>query len=145
MGLADTLTDQSKKSAVIADCMQLLEQEVADKSGLSGVAIKAGYKAVKGIRPGFIENVVTDLLPEFANAVEPLVDEATEKGESTQAYLTQNKSRVADSLLAITDGKAERSTNKLIKKTYGKLRKIAKSNVEAAVPRLGGLIERHTA
>jgi len=142
--LSEVLTDPERKDRVVADCLDLIDQEVADKSGLSGMAIKGGYKAVKGIRPGFLKNVVTDLLPQFADAVEPIYQEAVDKDVGVKRHFGANTSRVADSLLAITDAKAERSTNKLIKRTYNSLRGQAKKNVEAAVPRLGGVIEKHT-
>lgn len=141
--LADVLASPEKKATVVDDCCTLVDQEVADKSGLSGLAIKAGYAAVKGVKPGFIKNTVGDLLPEFAKAIDPLFAEAKSKGEPVGAYFTKYASRAADLLLALTDGKAERSTNALVKATYGRLRPSAKKNVEQAMPRLGRLIEKH--
>ena len=52
--------------------------------------------------------------------------------------------RVADALLTITDDKAKRSKSGMVKGTYEKLRGSAKKNVEAAVPRIGAMIEKHT-
>jgi hypothetical protein len=141
--LPDVLNDPSKKPAVVADCLVLIDQEVADKGGISGMAIKAGYAAVKGIKPGFVQNVVTDLVPEFAQALDGLFVEAKEKGAAIEAHFTSNAGRVADALLAITDGKAQRSKSGVVKGTYDKLRGTAKKNVEAAVPRLSRLIQKH--
>jgi hypothetical protein len=141
--LKDSLLDESKKSAVIDDCLQLIDQEVADKSGLSGLAIKAGYGVVKGVKPGFVKQAVTDLLPEFAVALDPLYQEAKTKKIGVADYMVQNTSRVADALLAITDAKAQRSKSGAVKGTYEKLRGSAKKNVEQAVPRLGKMIEKH--
>jgi hypothetical protein len=142
--LADVLNSPERKSQVVRDCLAIIDAEVADKSGLSGMAIKTGYKAVKGIKPGFVEKVVHDLLPEFADAVDPVYQEAVAEGRPVQQHFVAHAGRVADDLLAITDGRAERSQNNLVKKTYGKLRGQAKKNVEAAVPRLGELVEKHT-
>lgn len=141
--LRDALTDEGKRKAVVEDCVQLIDAEVADKGGMSGMAIKAGYKAVKGIKPGFIPKVVNDLLPEFAGALQPIYAEAKEKGEPVAPYLTKNSARVAEALLAITDGKADRSDRGLVKNTYKRLRPTAKQNVEAAIPRLGKLVEKY--
>src|SRR5690242_9550291 len=55
--LAEVLTSDAKKAAVVDDCCTLIDQEVSDKGGLSGIAIKAGYSAVKGIKPGFVKHV----------------------------------------------------------------------------------------
>lgn len=142
--LAEVLTSSDKKSRVVTDTLSIIDAEVADKGGLSGMAIKAGYKAVKGIKPGFLEKVVNDLLPEFADAIEPIYQEAVQKSRPVRDYFVEQRSRVADSLLAITDGKAQRSKSGVVKATYERLRGSAKKNVEEAVPRLGGLIEKHT-
>src|SRR5262249_40746317 len=141
--LVDTLTSESKKPAVVEDCLHLIDAEVADKSGFSGLAIKAGYGAVKGIRPGFIKNVVSDLLPEFAVALQPFYDEAKSKNLPVADYFKDNSERVAGALLAITDAKAEKAKSNVVKGTYQKLRGSAKKNVEQAVPRLGQMVEKH--
>ena len=44
---------------------------------------------------------------------------------------------------SITDEKAKRAKSGMIKGTYDKLRSSAKKNVEAAVPRLAAMIEKH--
>jgi hypothetical protein len=142
MGLSETLLDTSKKSQVIADCCTLVDEEVASKSGLSGLAVKAGYAAVKGIKPGFIAQVVEKLLPEFAAKLDPLWAEAVKGGNPT-AHLNANRSRVADALLSVTDEKAKTSTSSVVRGTYEKLRGSAKKNVEDAVPRLAQLIQKH--
>jgi hypothetical protein len=141
--LTEILTADAKKGAVIDDCLALIDAEVADKGGLSGLAIKAGYGVVKGIKPGFVKNVVTDLLPEFAAALDPLYQEAIEKKRPVGEYFKENSARAADAMLSVTDGKAKNAKSGAVKATYEKLRSSAKKNVEAAVPRLGKMIEKH--
>ena len=143
--LTEALTGDSKKSAVVDDCMALIDAEVADKGGLSGLAVKAGYKAVQGIKPGFVRQVVTDLLPDFAKALEPIYQEAKDSGRGVKDHFTSHSVQVADALLTITDDKAKRSKSGMVKGTYEKLRGSAKKNVEQAVPRLGKMIEKHGA
>jgi hypothetical protein len=142
--LADAIRDDAKKPAIIEDCLLMIDAEVADKGGLSGIAIKAGYGVVKGIKPGFIRQVVTDLLPEFARALEPLSAEAQSKGRGIGEHLRDNAGRTADALLSITDAKAQRAKSGAVKGAYERLRGSAKKNVEAAVPRLSRVIEKHT-
>lgn len=141
--LTEALTSESKKSVVVDDCCKLIDEEVADKSGISGLAIKAGYGAVKGIKPGFIRQVVSDLLPEFAKALEPFHDEAVTQNKPIPAHFEANSGRVADSLLGITDAKAKNAKSGVVKGTYEKLRPTAKKHVEQAIPRLAKLIEKH--
>jgi hypothetical protein len=142
--LSDVFTRDDKRAQVVKDCLLLIDREVEDKSGLSGMAIRAGYAAVKGIRPGFVDKVVHDLLPEFADAVDPIYQEAIEKGRPVAQYFIDERTRVADSLLAITDGRARRTKSGVVKATYDRLRGSAKKNVEAAIPRLGELVQKHT-
>lgn len=142
--LTDALTAPEKKAAVIDDCLELIDAEVADKGGISGLAIKAGFGAVKGVKPGFIKQAVTDLLPEFAKALDPIYQDAKSGGGPVAEFFVKNSSRAADALLAITDAKAARSKSGVVKGTYEKLRGSAKKNVEAAMPRLGKMVEKHS-
>ncbi|NLY94254.1 MAG: hypothetical protein GXY23_09500 [Myxococcales bacterium] len=138
--LKNAIEDRETFDAATRDCVALIESEVASKSGLSGMAIKAGFATLRGLRPGFLEHVVRGLLPEFAGAIDPIAAEAT--GDVEQ-HLVANAGRVADALLAITDAKAERSQNRAAKSAYGRLRGSAKQHVEAVVPRLAELIVRY--
>jgi hypothetical protein len=141
--LPEALASESKRSAVADDCLALIDAEVADKGGFTGLAIKAGYKTVQGIKPGFVRQVVFDLLPEFARALDPLYEDAKAAGHGVREYFNANTEKVADALLTITDEKAKRAKSGMVKGTYDKLRSSAKKNVEAAVPRLAAMIEKH--
>jgi hypothetical protein len=141
--LAEILNAPEKKDAVVADCVTLIDQEVADKGGLTGLAIKAGYGAVKGVKPGFVKHVVTELLPEFARVLDPIYQDAKAQGRPVGSFFGSNGGRAADALLSITDAKAKNAKSGVVKGAYDKLRPMAKKQVEAAVPRLGNLIEKH--
>ena len=84
--LSELLTGE-KKEQVVEDCCSLIDAEVKDKGGISGLAIKAGYGAVKGVKPGFVRTVVTDLLPEFAKALEPVWQDAKKDSQARRALL----------------------------------------------------------
>jgi hypothetical protein len=143
--LREQLGSGEKRRQVIEDAMGVLDQEVADKTGLTGLAIKAAYKVVKGIRPGFIREVVDALLDEFLDAVDPLYQEAVANKRPCGSGVRDNPSRVADSLLSVTDRKSEKAKSQVVKSAYEKLRPSAKKQVEGACPRLAGLLERHAA
>jgi hypothetical protein len=137
--LVDALNDPQKKPTIVEDCLALIDAEVKAKN----LFIKAGYKTVSGFKPGFIRNVVSDLLPEFARALEPMHQEAVNAGKDVVAHFSSNAGRAADAMLSVTDAKAQHSTNSAVKKAYGGLRGTAKSNVEAAIPALARLIAKH--
>ena len=141
--LTDVLTSETKKADVVEDCCTLIDSEVKDKGGISGLAIKAGYGMVKGVKPGFIKQAVADMLPEFAKALDPTYQDAKAQNKPVADFFVQNTSRVADALLAITDARAAKVKSGAVKATYEKLRGSAKKNVEAAVPRLGKIVEKH--
>ena len=94
--LEDILVDEARRNSLAAECMSLIEREVDAKGGLGGVAVKTGFKAVRGIKPGFVEKVVYDLLPEFADAIEPLAAEARGQGKDVPTFFAANAPRVAD-------------------------------------------------
>jgi hypothetical protein len=141
--LLESLADSKKRKSIIDECVVLIDQEVADKGGLGGLAIKAGYKVVKGVKPGFVAEAVDGLLDDFCKQLQPIADEAGREGTPVGKHFAANRARVADALLAITDGRATRSRHTVVKGAYEKLRSSAKRNVEDAVPRLGALVERH--
>jgi hypothetical protein len=141
--LKEQLGTGEKRQQVIEDAIKVLDQEVADKGGITGLAVKGGYKMVQGIRPGFVKDVVTNLLDDFLESMDPLYQEAKQKGRPAGAYLVENKGRVADALLSVTDRKAQRADSGMLKKAYEKLRPLAKGQVEAAAPRLSQLLEKH--
>ena len=141
--LLELLGGPAKRAAVIDDALRVLDAEVEDKSGFGGIAIKTAFKLVRGISPDFLRNTVDHLLDDFLKALDPIYQEALQRGVDARQHMTNNPDRVADLLLAITDGRAARAKNQMVKKAYEKLRDGAKKHVEAAVPRLGDLFARH--
>lgn len=139
--LSEILLSPEKRDQVTDDCVVLVDAEVSDKKGVSGFAIKAGHKAVSSIKPGFVRQVVYDLLPSFADALDPLYQEAN---GDVAGFLKTNSGRAADALLSVTDARARRADRGVVKSTYDKLRGVAKKHVEAAVPRLADIIAKHT-
>ena len=141
--LTDLIADPSKRNLIIDDCVKLVDDEVGDKGGLSGIVIKTVFGAVKGAKPGFLREVVSHLLPEFVGALDPLFLEAQATGKAASAHLAANPSRVSSALLGITDAKVRAADSAVIKTGYEKLRGMAPKHVEAAIPRLGALLDRH--
>jgi hypothetical protein len=143
--LREQLGGPDKRPKVIEDACQVLDQEVGDKGGITGIAIKGAYKLLHGIKPGFVKEVVNALLDDFLDALDPIYQEAAAKKQPAGAFIRENASRTADALLQVTDRKAREAQRAVIKSAYDRLRGMAKKQVEAACPRLGGLLERHAA
>ena len=62
-------------------------KKVADKSGLTGLAIKGAYKVVQSVRPGFVRQVVDGLLDDFLSALDPIYQEACQNRVPAGAHL----------------------------------------------------------
>ncbi|MFO0611148.1 MAG: hypothetical protein U0414_01075 [Polyangiaceae bacterium] len=143
MSLVEALKEETKRDAIIKDCLVLVDEEVAAKSGISGFAVKTGYGAVKGVKPGFVQEVIRKLLPEWAEKLDPIWVEGQKNGGKPAAHMEKNASHVADELLSVTDAKISGAKSSVVRKTYSSLRGSAKKNVEVAVPRLAKLMEKH--
>ncbi|CAN0556736.1 unnamed protein product, partial [Laminaria digitata] len=139
------IVSSDQRPAIIRDAVNLVDSEVSSKSGLSGMAIKAGYKAVKTVKPTLIQDAVNNLLDKFVEKLEPFFTAWVDGGKSGtfDAHLSGQKNAVANALLSVTDERARSVDNKTIRKTYEKLRPQGEKNVEAAVPGLGRLLQKY--
>ena len=142
MGLSDGLNDFHKRERIVADCVKLIDDQVAAKGGMSGLGLKAAYGTVKGVKPGYVTGSVQGLLPEVLAALDPMWSEGSQTGNPVE-YLTQNRSRAADALLSITDARIEKSKNGIVRGAYSKLRNSAKNDVEEAIPGLAQIIDNY--
>ena len=142
--LAHVLLDPSRRAQVVGDFVTLVDNEVASKKGLTGMGIKAGFKAVKKFKPGIIPQLIADLLPEFIQAIEPFYDEflAGDQGD-IKMFVSSQKDRIADGLLSVTDARAQTSKHKLLVSTYKKLRPLGKAQVMAALPQVGKILSKY--
>ncbi|MEM1023345.1 MAG: hypothetical protein AAGD10_19960 [Myxococcota bacterium] len=129
---------------VLADARRLVESEVQAKGGISGLAIKAGYKAVQSVKPTLVPDALNNLLDRFVERLEPIFAQwqSGDGNQTFESYMVGRKREVANALLGVTDDRA-RSSSGVVKKTYEKLRPQGEKNVEAAVPGLASLIQKY--
>lgn len=148
--LKAALLDSDKRGFVVTDLENLVDEEVKDKSGLSGGVIKTGYAAVKKVKPGIIWGVIDTLLDEFVEALEPHWTAycASPSGAAPAgdfgAHLAAHPQPVSEALLTVTDRRAEKSSRAAITSIYSKLRPKAQEHVIEALPRLGRVVEKHS-
>jgi hypothetical protein len=142
--LQDVLLEAARRTQVIDDCTQLVDDEVATKGGLSGMAVKGAYAIVKKIKPGIVREVVDKLLDEFVGELAPFYADFQQKGGADlQSYLQGRAAEVATGLLKITDGRAARADNRTIKAAYERLRPTGAKHVEAAVPGIARVLGKY--
>ena len=138
--VSDALLEPTRRPVAVATLSDVIDAEVADKSGLGGTAVKAGYAAAKRLGGGFVQHATDRLLPQFATALDPFW--ASKGDQPFGAHLAAQQDAVADALLAVTDAKAANTSHAAAAKVYGSLRGKAKEHVVAALPLLGAAVER---
>jgi hypothetical protein len=142
--LKDSLLTEAKLSAFLADAQAVVDAEVADKKGASGLAVKGGYAAINKIGPSVVPDALEGLVPLFVERLEPFWQDWAAHGTGTFAdALTARGDEVAEALLAVTDEQIEGSSKTAIKKVYSSLRDSAKKHVIEALPRVGDLVQKH--
>jgi hypothetical protein len=142
--LPEILLAPGTQPLVVADCYELIEQEVSDKSGISGTAVKLAYKTVTAFAPGHIRYMVESLLPELADKLQPYWADFRASGSSEFSdYLVKRSDEVAEALVSVTDARAEASDRPTIVKAYRTVRGGATKQVVAALPRVGDLIMKY--
>lgn len=139
--LPEILLAPDTQPQVIADGLALVDAELADKTGISGNAIKLAYKTVSSFAAGYVRETVESMLPDVAGKLQPFWSDFTASGGSEFGdYLAKRGDEVAESLLSITDAMAEASDKPVVVKAYRAVRGGAAKHIEAALPRLGDLV-----
>jgi hypothetical protein len=142
--LQQILLGPDTEPKVIEDCYTVIDQELSDKSGVSATGLKLGYKTVTSFAPGYFRKTLEDMLPKIVDKLEPYwADFNTAGGSDFGDYLTKRGDEVSESLLSVTDDMATVSNRPTIIKAYRALRGGARKHVEAALPRVGGLVQKY--
>jgi hypothetical protein len=131
---------------VVADCLTLIDQEVAGKHGVSGAAVKIAYKTAKTFAKGYLQSTVESLLPDLVAQLEPFWADFTASGAAGFGdYLAKRSDEVSEAMLSVTDARAKMSSRPVIIRAYGTVRSGAAKNIAAALPAVGALTEKYAA
>jgi hypothetical protein len=144
--LQEMIQDPVLYDAVLKDSARVLDEEVAKKSGISGLAIKGAYMLLKNIKQGkALRKVLEVLMPEFIRKLDPYFQryQTEGKGKRWSEFLRPYYDTLADDFLAVTDEKARQADSAQVRKTYEKLRPKARKDVVASMPALAVMMEKH--
>jgi hypothetical protein len=142
--LQEILLAPETQPQVVADCYDMIQQQVSDMSGISGAAIKVAYKTVTTFAPGHVRFMVGELLPGMVEQLEPFwADFTTSGGSQFGDYLSKRGEEVSEALLTVTDERAKASDRPTIIRAYGAVRNRAGKHIEAALPRVGELVHKY--
>lgn len=142
--LQEMLLAPEIKPQVVADCEQLINNEVSDMSGISGTAVKLAYRTVRTFSSGHIHYMIETLVPRMADELQPYwADFSADGGGQFGEYLAKREDEVSEALLAITDERGRNSSRPTIVKAYNTVRGSAAKHVKAALPRVGALVQKY--
>ena len=141
--LKQIAADPTTRQRLVSDVTGLIDEEVARRSGVTGFAIKAGYKAVSKLRGGrMIPDAVNILLDDFVGVLEPMLQEhqQVDASGSFGTWLAANRTRASGDLLSITDRRVAEASP-VVRSTYQKLRPFGEKQVQEALPAVGRLVD----
>jgi hypothetical protein len=142
--LQQILLAPDTRPQVIADAYTLLERELAEKSGVSGTAVKVAYKTVNTVKPGHIRYMVESLFPDMVEKLEPYwADFSATDGSAFGDYLAGRGEEVSQDLLLVTDARAAASSRPTVIKAYRTVRNSAAKHVQAALPQVADLVLKY--
>jgi len=140
----ETLLSPENRPQLVRECADLVDAEVDAKGGLSGLALKTAFKAIKVVKTEVVERGVSALLDAWVAEMGQHFQlwEAAKQPDSFGAYCREASSAVAESLLSVTDARIQKADPRLAG-IYEKLRPSAREHVQAAVPQLGVILDRY--
>lgn len=146
INLNNIVTDKVRRKELIEDCVQLINNEVESKSGLSGLAVKGAFAVVKAIKPGMVPHVVDHMLNDFATQLDPLIKQTVARSaDELERSMIEQAHSIANALLRVSDERAQNANNRTLQKAYEKLRPAAVKYVEAAVPNMAKMLRKYVA
>ncbi len=141
MSLTALIQDRAVKARIVEDCVALLEEQVAMKKGISGLALKTTYRALQSVGRKYVPGAIGRLLPEAFAAIDPMWREGLQAGDPVE-YLIQHQARTANTLLQVTDARIQHADG-IVRVSYEKLRKSVQGDIEAAIPSFARIIAAH--
>ncbi len=142
--LADLLLAPPQRDVLIKGGAALLEKAIADRGGITGVAYRTGYAMIKAAKPGAAQRASKELMPGFAEALEPLFKQHLQRGGRPEVFgssLLTGSTEAVSRMIAVADRRVEGSSD-MVRKTYGRFRGNAEAEVTRILPGFAALIDQ---
>lgn len=141
--LRDRIMHGPREATVVRECAHMIESFLAGAGGMKGFTLRSALHTAQRARPDLLEQSSRRLLPEFLEALEPYYQDWDPTLESDfAAQLMRHKDAACDAILAVTDARAQRSSNRVVTSIYSRMRDGARKDVERVFPELATLIGR---
>lgn len=146
--LNEIIQTEASRSRVISNCVSALDREIEKKSGATGLVVKKAYSVARKTDDGqLIPNAVDKLLDRFINVLDPYFQEYNQQDAADRPtfsdYLVSREDAVTESLLSVTDHRANNTEKMMLVKAYNALRPMAANQVKQGIPVVGSIVEKH--
>jgi len=139
------LLSTDNQPAVIADCVNVIEQYVANRGGIRGIGMRTALAMGKAARPDLLLRGIGHLLPDIVAALETSYAQSLRSGSDFQTELMKNSDSVCRNLVAIADRRMAAVKNPSVKSIYKRLSGDAEVEVAALLPALAAAITKNLA
>lgn len=142
--LSSILLSMPDQDALVNDLARTVETHIASKSGIAGMAMKVGFNALRSAKPDIAVRATRILLPEIAQALDPLHSEFKNSGgQDFGNFLGQHAKRAAQLVIGATDQRIGTIQNTTAKAVYQRFRGSASDELQKLLPALGQVLTRH--
>lgn len=133
------LTDPTRRE-LVSGLSGLIESEITRTRGARGMALRHVLRAADRSRPGVLPRIVSTLLPQWVELLEPHYSAWTAAGSegSFGTYMSHHQDALARELLALVRGHVGKSRHHLARSCARFLRI---EFMRPAMPRLGSLVD----
>lgn len=101
---------------------------------------------LNAVKPNALHRVVSALLPDFADALDPLYQQFMQsQREDFSRFVDENSATATRALIGVPDRRMQASRNAGVQAAYARLRGAAEDEVRSALPGLAQLLGRFVA
>lgn len=144
MSLSSTLLADEARPALNTDLVTLVDDEVSQLSGLSGVALKGAFATAKKVQPNIVSGGIRRMLPDLLKALDSHWDSYSDSATTDfGAYLHDHANTVVPDLMAITDRYAQNNDSPKLTKMYQSMRSKGEKTLAGSIGPLGRVLEKH--
>lgn len=135
----------------VATVVQNIETHIKSLGVIKGLVIRNAYAAVKAIRPGYVEHIITvlsrDYVREFGDMHQRYRDEQhlpAEKIQPLLAFIQANQPEAEEHFWRVSDAYANARSKTFIGKTYNAFRSQLKSHLPTVFEVIFNIVEQFT-
>ena len=142
--LPDILLSVKHPERLVDELARTLEAHIASRGGLKGLAMKAGFGALRSAKPDIADRAVRGLMPDIAKALDPLYAEfKRSQGEDFGSYLSQHAARAAELMVKAVDTRLAGNPNTPMKAVYKQFRGSVGDELQKLLPPVGRVLSTH--